>query len=86
MVKIYIFAGIVAVVAIILKSPWFKGWVGERGVELNPCLWISAPTTLFSARESAHARNFESILKYGRWSYSAQLHVLGVRSAPRTTG
>jgi hypothetical protein len=29
MVKIYIFAGVVAVVVIILKSPWFKGWIGE---------------------------------------------------------
>jgi len=34
MVKIYIFAGIVAVIAIILKSPWFKGWIGELQVNL----------------------------------------------------
>jgi hypothetical protein len=34
MVKIYIFAGIVAVIAIIIKSPWFKGWIGELQVNL----------------------------------------------------
>ncbi len=34
MVKIYIFAGIVAVIAIILKSPWFKGWIGELQINL----------------------------------------------------
>jgi restriction system protein len=34
MVKIYIFAGIVAVVAIILKTPWFKGWIGELQINL----------------------------------------------------
>ncbi len=42
------------------------------------------PPVFITARESAHARNFESILGYSRWSYSAQLRVLGVRSAPRT--
>lgn len=34
MVKIYIFAGIVAVIAIILKNPWFKGWIGELQINL----------------------------------------------------
>ena len=34
MIKIYIFAGIVAVIAIVLKSPWFKGWIGELQINL----------------------------------------------------
>ena len=34
MVKIYIFAGIVVVIAIIVKSPWFKGWIGELQINL----------------------------------------------------
>ena len=44
MVKIYIFAGIVAVVAIILKSPWFKGWVGELQVNLVTDFFLSKDT------------------------------------------
>jgi restriction system protein len=34
MVRIYIFAGIVVFIAIILKNPWFKGWIGELQVHL----------------------------------------------------
>jgi len=34
MTKIYILAGIIAVVAIIFKSPWFKGWIGELQINL----------------------------------------------------
>jgi restriction system protein len=34
MVKIYIFTGIIVFIAIILKSPWFKGWIGELQVNL----------------------------------------------------
>jgi hypothetical protein len=34
MVKIYILAGVAAVVAIILKSSWFKGWIGELQINL----------------------------------------------------
>jgi hypothetical protein len=44
MVKIYILAGIVAVVAIILKSPWFKGWIGEIEVNLITKLLLSKDT------------------------------------------
>jgi hypothetical protein len=34
MVGVYIFAGVLAVVVLILKSPWFKGWIGELQVNL----------------------------------------------------
>ena len=34
MVKIYIFVGIAVFIAIVLKSPWFKGWIGELQVNL----------------------------------------------------
>lgn len=34
MAKLYIFAGIVAAVAIFFKSPWFKGWIGELQINL----------------------------------------------------
>jgi restriction system protein len=34
MVKTYILAGTLAVVVLILKSPWFKGWIGELQVNL----------------------------------------------------
>src|SRR5512144_2778193 len=34
MVKIYIFAGIVAAIALIVKGPWFKGWIGELQINL----------------------------------------------------
>ena len=46
MTKIYILAGIVAVVAIIFKSPWFKGWIGE--------LQINLVTKFFLSRDSYH--------------------------------
>jgi hypothetical protein len=44
MVKIYIFAGIVAVIAIILKSPWFKGWIGELQVNLVTKFFLNKDT------------------------------------------
>lgn len=34
MARLYIFVGIAAVVVLILKSPWFKGWIGELQVNL----------------------------------------------------
>jgi len=44
MVKIYIFAGIVAVIAIILKTPWFKGWIGELQINLITKFFLSKDT------------------------------------------
>ena len=44
MTKIYILAGIVAVVAIILKSPWFKGWIGELQVNLVTKFFLNKDT------------------------------------------
>jgi restriction system protein len=41
MSKIYILAGIVAAVVIILKSPWVKGWMGEFQVNLVTKLFLS---------------------------------------------
>jgi restriction system protein len=32
--KIYLLVGVLFVVAIILKSPWFKGWIGEFEINL----------------------------------------------------
>jgi restriction system protein len=44
MTKIYILAGMVAVVAIILKSPWFKGWIGELQINLVTKFFLSKDT------------------------------------------
>jgi len=44
MVKIYIFAGVVAAVAIILKTPWFKGWIGELQINLITKFFLSKDT------------------------------------------
>ena len=44
MTKIYILAGIVAVVAIILKSPWFKGWIGELQINLITKFFLDKDT------------------------------------------
>ena len=44
MVKIYILAGVVAVIAIILKSPWFKGWIGELQVNLVTKFFLNKDT------------------------------------------
>ena len=41
MTKIYILAGIVGVVAIILKSPWLKGWIGELQINLVTKFFLS---------------------------------------------
>ncbi len=34
MLKIYVLVAFVAVIAIILRSPWFKGWIGEIQINL----------------------------------------------------
>ena len=44
MVKIYILAGVAAVVAIILKSPWFKGWIGELQINLITKFFLDKDT------------------------------------------
>ncbi len=44
MVKIYIFAAVVAIVAIILKSPWFKGWIGELQINLVTKFFLNKDT------------------------------------------
>ena len=38
---IYVLAAFVAVIAIILKSPWFKGWIGEFQINLITKLFLS---------------------------------------------
>jgi len=40
MTKFYILAGIAALVVVILKSPWFKGWLGELQVNLVTMLFL----------------------------------------------
>jgi len=44
MAKVYILAGVVAVVVIILKSPWFKGWIGELQVNLVTKFFLNKDT------------------------------------------
>ncbi len=34
MFKIYILAALVVIIAVIFKSPWFKGWIGEIQINL----------------------------------------------------
>ncbi len=44
MSKIYILVGIIAIVATILKSPWFKGWIGEFEINLITKLFLDKNT------------------------------------------
>jgi hypothetical protein len=44
MTKIYILAGVLAIVTIILKSPWFKGWIGELQINLITRFFFSEKT------------------------------------------
>jgi len=44
MTKIYILAGAITVVAIVLRSPWFKGWLGELQINLATKFFLSKNT------------------------------------------
>jgi restriction system protein len=41
MTKIYLLVGLLLVVVMILKSPWFKGWLGELQINLITRLFLS---------------------------------------------
>lgn len=41
MFKIYVLTAFIAVVATILKSPWFKGWIGEIQINLITKFFLS---------------------------------------------
>jgi hypothetical protein len=41
MTKIYLLVGLLLVVVMILKSPWFKGWLGELQINLITRFFLS---------------------------------------------
>ncbi len=41
MLRIYFFAGVLLALVIILKTPWFKGWIGELQINLMTRLFLN---------------------------------------------
>jgi hypothetical protein len=44
MTRIYVFIGILFIIVIILKTPWFKGWIGELEINLITKLFLEKDT------------------------------------------
>jgi restriction system protein len=44
MLRIYFFAGVLLALVIILKTPWFKGWIGELQINLVTKFFLSKDT------------------------------------------
>ena len=44
MTRTYVFIGIFFIVIIILRSPWFKGWIGEMEINLITKLFLNKDT------------------------------------------